>query len=357
MFDFSTLQKITKQMSDKIASLRFICAVMVVVIYATPAPPIDTWQWWFVEMFCANGLCRVAIPYFFFISGFLIAGHLRECAWYRREVSKRVRTLLVPYVSWIIIGIAVKTAVWCALQLLQYQSGFRCPIYGPWWLCCLDTFGLNPFVNPGVLWFVRDLFVLVLLSCVLWWVLRHAWICAVVALASLVFVTSCYMPTLDVRWRNFFEYFLSARALFWFSIGILGRFAHFDKQVNSIALGAVSIVFWFVRALLVKFGLVQIAALCDVSGTFMTFAFLVSLPPIRFPFALTQNAFPIYLMHIHFLVLSIVLISAFGLRPYMRGSVALMFARVLFATMMSLSMAWFIRRRMPKVSSILFGGR
>ncbi len=63
----------------------------------------------FTQYLLANGLFRFRIPILFIISGFLFAMH--DAQPFVGRIRKRVRTLLVPYVLWSAIGLALTYAL------------------------------------------------------------------------------------------------------------------------------------------------------------------------------------------------------------------------------------------------------
>ena len=77
--------RISKTLSEKMAVMSFVCACLIVAIHTTSRPLDDTWQWWVVALLGKEGVCRVAVPYFFLASVFFIAGHFGEDGWYGRE--------------------------------------------------------------------------------------------------------------------------------------------------------------------------------------------------------------------------------------------------------------------------------
>lgn len=131
-------------------------------------------------------LAHVAVPLFFFISGYLFFKGLRAWNWsqYAGKLRRRVKTLLVPYLIWNTMAIAVYllidlrpaslSAVWDFLgengYLKMYWSS------SVWNGARLNWFGLSaymtgPFLVP--LWFLRDLMVVMVLSPLLWGLFRY----------------------------------------------------------------------------------------------------------------------------------------------------------------------------------------
>ncbi|AYA37740.1 acyltransferase [Hymenobacter oligotrophus] len=119
----------------------------------------------FLQYFLANGLFRFRIPILFGISGFLFAFHDGGTP-HRERVKRRVRTLLVPYLLWSLIGLA---GTWALEMYPPTRELVRA--------AALSVFGSeNAFVSghspgelllrwlllpvPFQLWFLRSLLVL-----------------------------------------------------------------------------------------------------------------------------------------------------------------------------------------------------
>lgn len=87
--------KISSETSRKISNIGLLCALMVVCIH-TPWPlKMPSLA---IVHFLRRGIGQMAVPFFFAVSGVFLAAHFKESDWYKRELAKRVRTLLLPYV-------------------------------------------------------------------------------------------------------------------------------------------------------------------------------------------------------------------------------------------------------------------
>ena len=93
--------------------LRFFCIVAVVLIHAHGQPlegkDVISYQYGAydtIRILFSEGLCRVAVPIFFLISGYLFFYNLEE--WNKNiwidKLKKRIKTLLVPYILWNLIA-------------------------------------------------------------------------------------------------------------------------------------------------------------------------------------------------------------------------------------------------------------
>ena len=183
-------------LSRTISWLRFPLIVLVVFIHVPWGVEIENFP--AASMICGNfvqrGIAAVAVPLFFFISGFL---YFYRTEWgvsaYKRKTLKRVRTLVVPFLVWTVLNLVCK--------LLAYKleipspSAALCAENHSLWDWVVDIFGLKhrdenlniafPLYVP--FWFLRDLFVVGLLSPLWHFLLKRAGIVALFALGALWF--------------------------------------------------------------------------------------------------------------------------------------------------------------------------
>ena len=143
-------------------------------------------------------VANVAVPLFFSISGLLFFAGYEEkwsWSWWRTKLSRRVRTLLIPYLLFNLIGLLNNAALGAVSEgySVAWSNPDSLPIVGAFWdstTFCVgmkNIFGLSmQLVYPEVipLWFVRDLMVTILLSPLLFVLLKltKGWILALVAL-------------------------------------------------------------------------------------------------------------------------------------------------------------------------------
>lgn len=151
--------KIDQDTSRRLSILKFLFMVMVVYIHsdALPELPFKLEVPCYTEV-CKNivtdGICSIAIPGFFFVSGFLLFS--KKFTWVS-NMKKKVKSILVPYILinsfWILFFKIMQsiqmTAAWFSGEAYQIEG-----IEGV----------LNAYCNPIPLyypfWFLRDLFIL-----------------------------------------------------------------------------------------------------------------------------------------------------------------------------------------------------
>lgn len=178
--------------SSTISWLRFACAFLVVFLHAF-GPPMEPgraiiWNngiYDTVRILISQGICQVAVPVFFLVSGYLFFVGLED--WngtrYKEKLAKRVRSLVVPFLLWGVIAVAVELAVACykGIEPIQWLSERG-------WVLTLwnnGRFHFNGATNllgwsmynealplDYPLWFIRELIVLNLLAPAIHWLLR-----------------------------------------------------------------------------------------------------------------------------------------------------------------------------------------
>jgi len=122
----------------------------------------------FFQDFISDGICYVAVPLFFCISGYLFflkfkAGFNE----FKLKYTKRFRTLLIPYLIWT-IGVL---GIYFLLQLFPGTRNFsEIKIRD---FTTIDFFN-RIFITPIPLqfWFVRDLILITILSPIVYWLIR-----------------------------------------------------------------------------------------------------------------------------------------------------------------------------------------
>ena len=125
-----------------------------------------------------HSCCGICVPLFFFISGYLffLKGGDHWCAdVYRSKLRSRFYSLFVPYVIYTYLAILI----FAVLQAIapELQSGRFTPIKD-WAPLDFIMNGLwrNQHLNipfVGALWYIRNLLCLVLLSPLIYWMIKH----------------------------------------------------------------------------------------------------------------------------------------------------------------------------------------
>lgn len=292
------MTKVSERMSNRFSWMSLACAVMVVAIHSPRCNDVNAASWWWGQIL-QLGVCQIAVPYFYVAAGYFLAGHLEEPHWWRREVTKRFRTLYVPYCLWNLLFVVFGVLLSCKIPACRH---FLSRVFD----CFVPLPGRG--VPMGALWFVRALMVFVLLSGFL---KRFATPLGLAALYVLWVVTYPYVPSAlgsrSPAWfSNFSMAFFSTFGLFWFVLGIYLRNApdcvqralSSDSRKWAFLMGG-GVILQFIRAfLLFKTDCWALMALCgNVSIPLLMLGVWRMMPKASCPPVAASLSFPIYLTH------------------------------------------------------------
>ena len=151
--------KVNVYLSEKIKILSFFQTALIVILHSNMAM-LCTGSVSFIQQAITAEVARIAVPLFLMISGFLFFinynGILND---YKRKLRERTRSLLIPYVLFLLCG-----------SIAMFLIG---RVYTVEAFISIIKKGL--FLTPPVfypLWFLRDLYIMVLFSPLVYWVVK-----------------------------------------------------------------------------------------------------------------------------------------------------------------------------------------
>ncbi|MDA9774806.1 acyltransferase [Algibacter sp.] len=164
--------KVSKYLSKKLSVISFIGIVFIIFIHSTLLNVEQFKVFWYTQAFLRN-IWNSFYPMFFSISGYLffigLNGSKKEFLY---KFKSRFKSLFIPYVFWNVAFIVV-------MLTLKYNPLTGAMINGDFSkLFSLNFFGwlYELFLKPiGFhLWFVRDLMFMVLISPLIWYLIKKA---------------------------------------------------------------------------------------------------------------------------------------------------------------------------------------
>lgn len=353
--------------SKTIEWLRFFCIGLIVLLHAVGMPlegkdaisyqngAFDT-----IRILFSEGICRVAVPIFFLVSGYLFFVKLEE--WNTNiwidKLKKRVKTLLIPYVLWNLITICFSLAMLYPKFILK---GGEAPDLISWY----DSIGgLRAFWDgrPGgyphnyPLWFMRDLMVFIVLAPVVFQYVKR------LKIVGLAILYIAYFLNFWIDLPGF-----SAEGLFFFALGAffsINRidFATFFKQHWIVAtwVACPVLVFMFFSYGNNDEAWGYACRLFTVLGAASTIGIVASLfekQRIKVHPLLSGCSFFVYAAHGR-LVLPILLFAlAKALPDNQIGLILSYFIAPLLTIVLLVLCYYFLRKWIPKTISVLTGGR
>ena len=308
-------------------------------------------------------LGRVAVPLFFFISGFLffqnIDGFTRQD--YLRKLKSRGKTLLIPYLFWNITAILV---YYIAQNIPALDMWFNHKVeynlqylLKSLWGQTSDEIALTTPIAYQF-WFIRDLMVAVILTPVIYSFIRKAKVYGVLLLGVLWFF-NWWFSVVGVRG-------LSIGVIFFFTAG-----AWFGSNKRNIVddMGKVKYWLYALYPLLVMADLLTknyaANSFINSAGIIAGIVFWVNLVAhlLRTGKAgvnrfLVSSAFFLYAIHDPFITTPIRKILYAVLNPQSDGLITLLYFLVVLAVaLIALGLYYVLKRFMPKFTAIITGGR
>lgn len=207
--------EISKKLSDKLRLLSFVSAALVILIHV-PHPPFanGSLDWWCVDVFF-DSITRIAVPYFFFASGLLLFRNYKAGReWYTTALKKRVQTLIVPFFMSNLLAFLIYNTKMIALGIAHGVS--PAILVGTGLHRAYLAIGLDITRYPlvGSLWFIRNLFILVVLSPLVYWFAARK------RKTGLAFLAAAFLlwasPLSNIV---FFRIGFSLEGMFWFAAG------------------------------------------------------------------------------------------------------------------------------------------
>lgn len=343
----------------RIANISLLCACVVALSHVGWNSVHGSAGWWFTRM-TRFGVCCMAVPFFFAVSGYFLSAHFDEPGWWRREIVKRVRTLAVPYLFW---SLAFYLFAWLGYAVSHAgDTGLYLALKNPV-ASIARVVGLSldepPFLVP--FWYIRALFVLVVLSPLVAIATRRkavAWTVCAILFAIYVYASPHRNGLRSTRAEHLMYYGFSLFGAFYFCLGatlrrsgvpltrrLVGRIA--GLCIFCIGVGLVVLRTWSISQkrgdpfLILCFAIPML-----IAGVWM------AMPPVRLPRCLASLAFPIYAMHF-FVVYAM---DGF-VRVHANKSIGLMLAETFAAIAVPILVALAFRRYLPAFSTVVFGGR
>lgn len=345
---------ISKETSAKITNMGFFSAFLVLFIHL-PITGNDSFlrhfNWYF-----SRRLGKIAVPFFFAASGYLLAGHFNERGWYRNAVTRRIRTLLCPMILWNLIYYFVfDHGIHTLCANLCFGRPWSSNLFAvPDWRTLARLFAIHPFAQPylGVCWFIRSLFILVLISPLLKRIATPSVILLIWLTHGIVHPDYGVICTKAVF--TFQEGFFSLFGASYFLAGMYLRM----HNVNGIVPHRLAFLGLMVSCLcIVARGSPWSPAWSRLLTWFYTPILLASIwtfcPSMRSPDFLGKAAFPVYVLH------PFVIQSFFRVAPCLQNdmSLTLYLAFGIGSFVVCIIAAAVMHYCLPSLSGVLFGGR
>ena len=186
----------TRIQSQTIDWLRFPMAIAVVMIHhGVILNPTATGPLRSICILFEEGICRLAVPFFFFVSGYLFYNKLGVWNWdiWKMKIKRRVRTLFLPYILWNVIAFL---ALWAYINTHGNPTGFCQHFINHggfrifWGVDGGLPLGVRDVPIDSPLWFIRDLMYYIIASPLLFLFIQWTKLFGLLA----VCIVFCFIP-------------------------------------------------------------------------------------------------------------------------------------------------------------------
>ncbi len=302
-------------------------------------------------------LARIAVPLFFFLSGFLFFYRSEfSLKTYGLKLKKRVRTLLVPYLFWNIVVIVAVLAAQPFLSSLT--SGQHTIDTGHNSTCWLNLFWDYKDGMPVCFqfWFIRDLMVVILFSPLVYGIVRYGNTLGIILLGGLwTFNLGFDRPGFSIAAFFFFSFGA------WFSIrkhDFTADFRPFRWPATLLYLALALLDIWFMINKISDFPYIHnIGILAGIVAVVSWTSYGIERNNLHSNKILTQSSFFVYAYHGLPALLAVKCWVKF-LSPMNEWTmVAGFFVLPLVLIGIGIGIYALLRKRLPAFTALITGGR
>ena len=357
--------------SSTIKFLRFPMAVVIILLHSSFEYEIidgkSIFKGWNAPLYhhldyvFVKNICNIAVPLFFLISGFLFfkEGEL-SLNLYKCKIKKRIKSLLFPYMIWNII---ICLFYLCVQNLVPSMNSGRNKLILDynihdfimmfWSMSYIKEGGMNgPMDTP--LWFIRDLMVMMVLSPLIFFLIKKTKLLLPV-LSLLLYVSGLWIGVPG----------FSSVALAFFGLGAYFAISHFDFTLFSKTNARSFTISYILLLILVvvmndnDMEFCWIKNFLVILGVFSSIgwaAWLTGNLYFKISTFLTSSTFFVFASHCEILKVFIRLSSRIGIQNDLYFCL-MYFVCPLLALSLVLFIYKFLQIYLPSVASVLSGGR
>jgi surface polysaccharide O-acyltransferase-like enzyme len=346
-----------KQFNQTIINMGTIGALLIVLLHISPISDVP-WQNAIIDfVYHKSDIVGVAVPLFFCISGYLLVGHANESDWWKNALKKRVKSLLIPFLVWTFILLTIKTIYYaltfaCGMQLVTPNPAPNGITY-----LILECVGLDIFHLTPIVWYLRTLFLYVMVSPLIVWAIRRSKVTVICLFIALVLINRYgpYNPTACTYINEFLANGLYCDGLLYFALGIYLQIRPIKSDVIKRFTSPLKLALGGGILLIINYIAPSAPISYLLKVTMLAIIYTIA-KCIKFPAWINGLSMPLYLIHI-----TVSWTIAFMLNIldvyYLHHLFAFWPIKYILIVSITIFMASIMRTRFPKLYSFLFAGR
>ena len=356
----------TDSLQSKVISfLRFPLIVGVVMIHSDPGAvniggtqifDIDNFKIYeYTRYFVSEILARIAVPLFFFISGFLFFKGSFSFNSYLLKIKRRTKTIVVPYIIWNLFVIALVFLQQTFMSgLSSCRNGLLIDNTLVEWISAFWNYNNTSMPICYQFWFIRDLIVTIILSPILYLGIKYLRYYFVLFL-GILWLLNIWFNIVGFSIVAFF--FFSAGAYFnIFRINFIKTFQPFMKWaiIAYIVLSVTNLYFnhdtWVVYVH-------RIGILAGIISVITVSAHYIKLGKWEINNFLSESSFFIYAYHATFLALITKASVKYIIPTSNFELIILYFLSSAITILIGLGLYYILKLYLPKFTRIITGDR
>lgn len=336
---------------ETIKYLKFVLIILVVYTHSKPETAGTFKTLNFVQEIITYNFCATAVPLFFLISGYLFfrEGTLNK-ELYVSKLKKRFRTLVIPYVFWILGAVVI---LFVAQKYLPNLFAGSFPNVSTFkakdWL---DIFWIHPLQYQ--FWFLRDLFLTILLTPLIYLFIRKIGIFFLLGLLVLLLAR----PSEPIVG-------FSVSVIFYFSIGAFFAIKNIDfiklSDKYFIPITIIYAVFFLVSAIIKESNPLNFSALvCLIlPGMFFMVGLVFRCRACfrKVPEVFYSSTFFLYAFHGLFIIVLVRLLGKIGLVNTDIKAVGVYLLAPIITIVVSVLVYRLLIKIAPRFTKLIIGGR
>ena len=300
---------------------------------------------------------NMAVPCFFFISGYLFFRNMESLSvkLYCEKLRRRVQTLLRPYLLWNLLIIALYAIGQAVVPSLFSGANTKIADYSlaewaqAFWVVDKTQSPINP-----PLWYIRDLMVMVVLSPILYWLMKNR---VVGALFLCVMLALAMVDVVPLVW-------LQPRYILLFGLGAWGalhglpqlRFRGWVALLAALVCGAGMVGFFMTKGA-VQYAILQATILVGAFLLLYLSHYVAVVRGWRVPKLLDRSYFFIYLFHYIPLALMMRVLRKVVVPTTNLEFFAIYFGSFIAIVLLSVGLFWALQKIAPKATAFMLGNR
>ncbi|MBO7132517.1 acyltransferase [Candidatus Saccharibacteria bacterium] len=334
--------------------LSFIAVIFVIIIHNSATGQYNISTDFFTTLtynyrnIIAYGLGSIAVPLFFFLSGFTMFRNY-TLKHYPSKLKTRAKSLLLPYLIWNIISLLF--IILCTYTpLANYISGRE--IFTPSTNNILE--GIFLYKYNFQFWFLYDLIIYTLLTPLTYFLIKNKYLGALSSIIIL-FLPTLFTSLLHLNLNFTIFYFLGCYC----GKHYLNLFA-LPSSKKTVSLSCLLFFIFLILKILLNFGILSPPSILPniiligllFSFWFFSDCFIQKLQPKKY----TAETFPIYTLHTYFLAAIIKTIYLLGPK-----TTSMLFFNEIISSLLTVIIvtliAYYWHKKLPRIYSFMFGAK